>query len=78
MNLVAIEVPAAGVAAAREALELLDNTLRVVTARKPFEVIADQLIKTLAKGGSLLSSSPITPCRKLKSASSFLDDYPGC
>ena len=57
MNLVAIEVPAARVAAAREALELLDNTLRVVTARKPFEVIADQLIKTLAKGGSLLSRS---------------------
>jgi len=57
MNLVAIEVPAAGVAAAREALELLDNTLRVVTAREPFEVIADQLIKTLAKGGSLLPRS---------------------
>jgi hypothetical protein len=57
MNLVAIEAPATGVAATREAFELLDAALRVVTASERLQVIADQLIKTLAKGSSLLPRS---------------------
>jgi hypothetical protein len=57
MNLVAIEAPATGVAAAREAFELLNTALRVVTAREPLQVIANQLIKTLAKGSGLLPRS---------------------
>jgi hypothetical protein len=57
MNLVTIEAPASGVAAAREAFEFLDTALGVVNPRESLQVVADQLIKTLAKGGGLLPRS---------------------
>ena len=57
MNLVAIETPAARVAATREALELFDAPLRIVTARQPLQVVADKLIEALAEGVRLLSGA---------------------
>jgi hypothetical protein len=48
MNFVSIEAPAARVAAAREFLELLDALLRVVAASQLLQVVADQLVETLA------------------------------
>ena len=57
MNLVAIEAPAAGVAPTREALELLDAPLRIVTARQPLQVVADKLIEALAERVRLLSGA---------------------
>jgi len=57
MNLVAIEAPAAGVATTREALELLDAPLRIVTARQSLQVVADKLIEALAEGVRLLSGA---------------------
>jgi len=57
MNLVAIEAPAARVAATREALELLDAPLRIVTARQPLQVVANKLIEALAERVRLLSGA---------------------
>ena len=48
MNFVSIEAPSARVAAAREFLELLDALLGVVAVRQLLQVVADQLIETLA------------------------------
>jgi hypothetical protein len=56
MNFIAIESPAARVAAAGEALELLDAALRIVIGKR-LEIIADQLIKALAKRFSPLAGS---------------------
>jgi hypothetical protein len=50
MNLVTIEPPAARITAARKAFELLDAALGVVAAGKLLEVVADQLVETLAQG----------------------------
>jgi len=57
MNLVAIEAPAPRVAPTREALELFDAPLRIVTARQPLQVVADKLIEALAEGVRLLSGA---------------------
>src|SRR5438552_14678450 len=57
MNLVAIEAPATRVAPTREALELLDAPLRIVTARQSLQVVADKLIEALAEGVRLLSGA---------------------
>ena len=57
MNLVAIEAPAARVAPTREALELLNAPLRIVTARQPLQVVADKLIEAFAEGVRLLSGA---------------------
>jgi hypothetical protein len=56
MNLVSIEAPAARVAMAREALEFLDASLRIVAASQLLQIVADQLIETLAESVRLLSS----------------------
>jgi hypothetical protein len=57
MNLVPIETPAARIAAAGEAFELLDAALRIVPAGKFLEVVADQLVEALAQGIRLLSGA---------------------
>jgi hypothetical protein len=57
MNLIPIEAPAARIAAARKAFELLDAALRIVFAGKPLEVVADQLVEALAQGIRLLSGA---------------------
>jgi hypothetical protein len=48
MNFVSIEAPAARVASARELLELLDASFGVVPTSQLLQVVADQLIETLA------------------------------
>ena len=57
MNLVSIEAPAARVAAAREALELLDAALRIVAVSQLLLGVAHQLIETLAESICLLSGT---------------------
>src|SRR3982074_3126345 len=49
MNFVAIEVPAAGVAASGEALELFDAALGVVSAGNGLQVVAAELVQAFAK-----------------------------
>ncbi len=55
MNLVSIEPPAARVALTRELLKLLNAALGIVSAGYGLQVIADQLIETLAEGLGFLS-----------------------
>src|SRR5216684_220824 len=50
MNFVAIEAPAAGVAASREALEFFDAALGIVSAGNGLQVVADELVQTFAEG----------------------------
>ena len=57
MNFVSIEAPAAGVAVPGEFLEFLDALLGVVAASQLLQVVADQLIETLAQGIRLLSGT---------------------
>src|SRR5512136_628581 len=55
MELVPVEAPAAGLAATREAPELLDAPLRIVAPRQPLEVVADDLVEALAQRRGLLA-----------------------
>jgi len=55
MNLVSIEPPAARVALTRELLKLLNAALGIVSASDRLQVIADQLIETLAESFGFLS-----------------------
>src|SRR5438128_2052320 len=55
MNLIAIEAPAARVAPARETLELLNASLRVVTASYGLQVVPNKLVEALAESRSPLS-----------------------
>jgi hypothetical protein len=57
MNLVAIEAPAMRVTRAGEAIELLDASFGIVAASESLEIVADQLIETLAQSVSFLSSA---------------------
>jgi len=57
MNLVAIEAPATRVSLPGEALELLDATLRVVSASHGLQVVADHLVEALAQSFRLLAGS---------------------
>jgi hypothetical protein len=50
MDLIAVETPAAGIALSRQALKLLDASLRIVAADYGFQIVADHLIETLAEG----------------------------
>src|SRR4029077_396127 len=49
MNLVPVELPAAGVALTGKALELFDATLGVVSAGDGLQVVADELVQAFAK-----------------------------
>jgi len=55
MNLVSIEPPAARVALTRELLKLLNAALGIVSAGYRLQIIADQLIETLAESLGFLS-----------------------
>src|SRR5437660_10030859 len=57
MNLVTLEAPAARVSLTGEALELLDATLRVVSASHGLQVVADHLVEALAQSFRLLAGS---------------------
>lgn len=57
MDLVAIEAPATRVTLTREAPELLDALLRIVASGHGLQIVADQLIETLAQGLGLLASA---------------------
>jgi len=57
VNFVAIEAPAPGVALAREPLELLDTSFRVVHACQRLQVVPNQLIEALAEGPRFLAGA---------------------
>jgi hypothetical protein len=57
MNLVSIEAPATRVTRAGEAIELLDASFGIVAASEFLEIVADQLIETLAQSVSFLSGA---------------------
>src|SRR3982074_1982826 len=57
MNLVAIEVPAAGGAASREALEFFDAALGVISAGDGLQVVADELVQAFAEGFGFLAGA---------------------
>jgi|CZKJ01.1.fsa_nt_gi hypothetical protein len=57
MNFVSVEAPAAGVAFAGEALELIDAALGVVSAGDGLQVVADQLVEALAKSFGFLAGA---------------------
>jgi len=48
MNFVSVEAPAASVALARQALELLNTALWIIASGQDLQVIADELIEALA------------------------------
>jgi hypothetical protein len=56
MNFITIEAPASRVSASGKTLKLLDAALRIVIGKR-LEIIADQLIKALAKRFSPLAGS---------------------
>lgn len=55
MNFIAIKTPSTGVAAAGEAPELVDAAFGIVAAREILQVVANQLIETLAQGSCLFA-----------------------
>src|SRR5260370_16054190 len=57
MNFVAIEAPAAGVAASRETIEFFDAALGVVSAGDGLQVVADELVQAFAEGFGFLAGS---------------------
>lgn len=57
MNFVAIEFPATGITTARKTPEFLYAALRIVTAGKFLQVIADDLIEALTHGFCLATGS---------------------
>ncbi len=57
MDLIPVETPAAGVAAAREFPEFLDAPLGVVPSSQLSEVVSNQLVQALAESGSFLSGA---------------------
>ena len=57
MNLVSVETPTARMATARETVKLLNAPLGIVSAGNVLQVVADQLIETLAESLRLLSSA---------------------
>jgi hypothetical protein len=56
MDFVAVEAPTTGVAFTRETLEFLNAPLGIISTRQGLQVVADELIQTLAKRLRLFSS----------------------